>query len=520
MVSPGQELQQGRYRVEEVLGYGGSHVVYLASMPLLADRKVAIKELVLSSPDPAIRAALQDRLRSECRVLAQIQHPNVVSVLDYFEEAGSSYLVIDFVQGKSLQQYVDDPSSQISWDRLLQLTRELCAALTAVHERTPPIIVGDLKPANVMVDVHGQVRLIDFGLAAVLTPSASTQHSDAGSSPGYSPPEQYTGEVDVRSDIYSLGATLHHIMTRVAPPSSLKRLNGEAVLAPLSGGTHGAPLWFCDMVVRMLSLRRTDRYGSVREMEAEIEAHSEGPPADPVSPPPSVIPPVGSATRMVTLALAAPPKFDLRPFAVRVVAVLVVAIVSFFVVQTTTWPAIERREAPQLTAGLVVDTTPGDVKMIVDGQDLGSSPSMLEGLAVGTHVVELSREFYQPEKLTIEVVSPAAAFGHPGLRVLGPTVTPTISFTDDNGYGRLTVQMRQEGQIRLDIEPAGFDILVDGQPHGTNHPGGTQLTLSCGTHQLEIRKDGYETAKAVISVLPGQVIPWSQKLSTATKPQP
>lgn len=205
MLTMGQELG-GRYEILRPLGRGGMGGVYLANHVEL-HTEVAVKEMLLEGMDPATRGAAVRQFKTEARILRQLRHPNLPLVYDFFEEDGRHYLIMEFVQGRTMQEILDE-QGPVSEGQALAWARELCSVLGYLHAQDPPVIFRDLKPANVMVDANGHVKLIDFGIAKIFRPETGTgTHTAArgAGTAGYSAPEQYGGATDERTDIYSLG---------------------------------------------------------------------------------------------------------------------------------------------------------------------------------------------------------------------------------------------------------------------------------------------------------------------------
>ena len=220
MTSPGSKsgalpgVLRGRYRVVRPLGRGGMGAVYLATDALFGDRPCAVKEL-LGDPaaTPAEAAEAEERFAREARLLASLAHPNLPKVHDYFSEQGKSYLVMEFIDGETLEQRVAREGAQ-SQTHVLAWALEMCAALEYLHAQTPPVIFRDVAPDNIMVDSAGHVKLIDFGIARIFNPGKQTDTLRFGKV-GYAPPEQYSGrgQTTPRSDLFALGATLHFVLT-------------------------------------------------------------------------------------------------------------------------------------------------------------------------------------------------------------------------------------------------------------------------------------------------------------------
>jgi len=240
------QLQAGvtvanRYLIQEVVGFGGMGSVYRARdlhFPNVT-KLVAVKEMINSAPDPLVRSTIVQNFEREANLLATLHHPSIPRIYDYFSLESRSYLVLEFIHGKDMEAIINDTSGFLSETQVLSWAIDLCDVLEYLHQHKPdPIIFRDMKPSNVMINSNGEVMLVDFGIAK------SFQSGIKGTmigTEGYSPPEQYRGEATPMADIYSLGATIHHALTRrdprLEPPFSflerpLRRIN-PAVSAEL-----------------------------------------------------------------------------------------------------------------------------------------------------------------------------------------------------------------------------------------------------------------------------------------------
>jgi len=222
-LAPGTTLQD-RYLILGVLGAGGMSSVYKGRdlhFPNV-NKFVAIKEMTNLMTDKTIYDMVLKNFEREADVLAELSHPAIPRIFDYFSHDKSMYLVMEFIDGKDLEAILDVEDKYLALEKVITWSIELCDVLSYLHDHQPePLIFRDMKPSNVMIDQHGHVRLIDFGIARFFQPG--TKGTMIGTE-GYSPPEQYRGEASPAGDIYALGATIHHLLTnrdpRLEPPFS------------------------------------------------------------------------------------------------------------------------------------------------------------------------------------------------------------------------------------------------------------------------------------------------------------
>ena len=201
---------QGRYKISRLLGGGGMGMVYLATDQRLANRPCAIKEMVDHFIDQAQRIEANEYFAREADTLAQLKHQAIPAITDRFELANRHYLVMEYVEGRNLEEELAVRGEPLPEGLVIDIARQLCDVLAYLHGLMPPIIYRDMKPSNVMLNSNGRVVLVDFGIARLF--KAARKGTMIGTL-GFAPPEQYQGLVDPRSDIYSLGATLHYVLT-------------------------------------------------------------------------------------------------------------------------------------------------------------------------------------------------------------------------------------------------------------------------------------------------------------------
>jgi serine/threonine protein kinase len=210
---------KNRWEVVDRLGQGGMGTVYMArdlNLSTLSQQKksAVVKEL----RDDFIRGEDKEKAREffmrEVNVLADLDHHNIVRVLDQFSENGRYYLVMEYVQGNNLHEMMTKRKEPFDEDIIIEWAAQICDVLTYLHTHNPPVIYRDLKPSNIMINTKDHVKLVDFGIARPFEDSEDNTHVV---SQGYSPPEQYWGAADPRSDVYALGATIQFLLTGQDP---------------------------------------------------------------------------------------------------------------------------------------------------------------------------------------------------------------------------------------------------------------------------------------------------------------
>ncbi|MHB8193608.1 MAG: outer membrane protein assembly factor BamB family protein [Bellilinea sp.] len=203
--------------VQDVIGVGGMGSVYRARdmhFPNVV-KLVAVKEMINQGRDPIIKQTIIQNFEREANILVTLNHFSIPKIFDYFSLEERSYLVLEYVHGKDLEAVLSETTGMLGEDQVIGWAIEICDVLEYLHGHKPePIIFRDLKPSNIMINHQGHVVLVDFGIAKTFQ---TGQKGTMIGTEGYSPPEQYRGDATMRADIYSLGATLHHLLTRRDP---------------------------------------------------------------------------------------------------------------------------------------------------------------------------------------------------------------------------------------------------------------------------------------------------------------
>jgi hypothetical protein len=261
-LEPGSLLND-RYRIEAVLAKGGMGAIYRA-FDVTLNISVAVKENFLTSEQFA------RQFRREASLLAGMRHPNLPRVTDHFSMEGSGqYLVMDYIDGDDLRQLLASrgplPEAQV-----LQIGAAVCDALEYLHSRQPAIVHRDVKPGNVKITPTGEVYLVDFGLAKIAESGQATTTGAQALTPGYAPPEQYGQGTDLRSDLYSLGATLYAALTGKIPEDGLARAMGSAQLTPIRKYAPAVSERTARAIEKAMEVLPAERYATAAEFRSAL----------------------------------------------------------------------------------------------------------------------------------------------------------------------------------------------------------------------------------------------------------
>lgn len=277
-LSPGTILWS-RYRIIQLVGQGGMGAIYQAEDTRLEGRLCAIKE-IRAEPvaSPARHQQLQAQFHREASILARLDHPNLPKVSDYFAEGGRDYLVMDYVPGQDLREVIEEARRRgefLPQGQVLVWADQLCAALEYLHSQQPPILHRDIKPANIKLTPAGTIKLVDFGLVKLMAPEDDRTITilQGRGTVQYTPLEQYGGEpghTDVRSDIYSLGATLYHLLAAQPPQEAKQRFLNPDALLPLREINPAVSPRVARAIADAMAMHPDDRPASVAEFRARL----------------------------------------------------------------------------------------------------------------------------------------------------------------------------------------------------------------------------------------------------------
>ncbi len=254
-----ESVGNGKYKVNRVLGYGGQGTTYLVSEEGHEEPKV-VKELILPQyADVRIVQEATKRFERATEILASLDHPKIVKLHESFIENGRAYIVLEFISGKTLRDIVT-PDRTLSVDRICELGLQMCDILDYLHTREPAVLHCDFAPDNLILSFDSKIKLVDFDVARVAN---STAFSSIAGRPSYTPPEQFRGEPNTRSDLYAMGAILKFLLTGQDP-------------APLSGGeiiiTGTDPeSRLKELINRLLAFEADQRPATAQEVKDQLQ---------------------------------------------------------------------------------------------------------------------------------------------------------------------------------------------------------------------------------------------------------
>jgi serine/threonine protein kinase len=282
-------ILKNKYRITRLVGGGGMAWVYQVELLPVGSRSLwALKELRPQTTDPGELKEARRMFDQEAQILSRLNNPHLPEILDFFEENGRAYLVMEFIWGESLEKRLEAANAPLLETDVLNWAVQLCDVLHYLHDQNPPVIFRDLKPSNVMVTNDGVVKLIDFGIARTYKVGKKRDTVAMGSE-NYAAPEQWgKGQTDARSDVYALGATMYHLLANMSPTPSFLPTSP----LPLSGYNPALSEATIKIVEKAIAEEPAERYQSALEMRRALREAlptplkaAPPPPARPTLPP-------------------------------------------------------------------------------------------------------------------------------------------------------------------------------------------------------------------------------------------
>ncbi len=284
LLNPGTILWS-RYRIQDLVGQGGMGAIYQAEDLRLEGRLCAIKEVIPNEDaSKEYQEQSQAAFHREASILARLDHANLPKVSDFFLFNGRNYLVMDFVPGQDLREIIENARHKktfIPEDQVLTWAEQLMNALEYLHQQDPSVLHRDIKPSNIKLTPNGTIKLVDFGLVKVMQPDDNRTITvlQGRATIQYAPLEQIggdSGHTDGRSDIYSLGATLFHLLTNESPPDAKTRYiktkkQGELSIKDINAGVSSQT---DQAVLHALGLHPEERPSSIQQFRQELLANA------------------------------------------------------------------------------------------------------------------------------------------------------------------------------------------------------------------------------------------------------
>jgi serine/threonine-protein kinase len=473
----------GRYLIADRIGQGAMGVVYRARDPII-DRVVALKTIDPHLSGEALRE-FNERFFHEAKSAGRLGHPNIVTIYDAGEAGGVAYIAMEYLEGPSLRQILDDhPPLAIS--RILEIGAQVARGLAYAHEHG--VVHSDVKPANVILVNGRRPKLTDFGIARV----AGAPTGELAGSPKYMSPEQVRGEpLDGRTDIFSLGAVLYELLTGKQPftgedVSAIVKSVLEHEPPPPSALDPRVPAAVDKVVARMLAKRVEDRYTSARrvmrhlaELADVLGAEDRGRvgPELPLARPARE--PGGEETTVVLGAAeaAAPP--SRRGFALAAAA-LALAVAVGLVIAT-------REEA--------ADVQPPAARAVPAAPAVAVAPPVASPLAEVPAAA--------PEKA---IEPPPAAPAAPAARTAAPrparkpapAPAPVAALPDPEPLPKALPTGREVATLQLAVSPWG-EVFIDGESRGTTPPL-SSIQVAPGNYRVEVRNSTLVPYRVDVSV--------------------
>ncbi|GHO44475.1 protein kinase domain-containing protein [Ktedonospora formicarum] len=307
MALPIGTILDGKFKVAQILGEGGMGTVYkVEQLGTNPPYYYAVKELLISSnTSEEERNQSIERFNKEIALLRSLKHPRIAALMLPFQDRGNYYFAMEFVPGRSLEKILEDSKGPLPEEQTIKWMMQVCEALSYIHSRNPPIILRDLKPGNIMITPDNEVQLIDFGIARRFDPNkrtntenlgtisyASPEHLGSITAPGQRRSAHNPGrpvQTDARADVYSLGATLYHLLTNYEPdpiqtpaPGSVLAKNPKLLTREVNG-KRICPVE--QVIIKAMQQEREQRFQSADAMRnallsclpAEVQARVASP---------------------------------------------------------------------------------------------------------------------------------------------------------------------------------------------------------------------------------------------------
>jgi len=556
----------GRYEVLRELGRGSMGVVYEGFDPVI-NRRIAIKTMLTEGLTGQEFLEYKARFQREAQAAGVLSHPNIVNVFDYGEDGGMLYLVMEYLEGKSLEKLVDE-QGQLPIQTIIPMFNQVCSALDHAHQHE--VVHRDIKPANIMILDNGLVKVTDFGIAKMMS-LGMTQAGQILGTPNYMSPEQVKGrQVDGRSDIFSLGIILYDLVTGEMPfggqniTTVIYRIINVNPIPPreLDATIHPGLSY---VICKALAKSPDERYQTCRELADDLRNFKTL--GGPASPSATILvkgPPLpgmdwehaaahATATEMIRGApieqpspaeapaqvLPAATPYQAARISPVVWALLTLGAVVCLGVLGAVFYRLYKNSGVALppVGQLQVGANVSGAKISIDGNSLPIwvTPYTISDVSAGSHQVVVSKEGYDDYRQAVTIEGGKTYSFNASLPARMPELPPQIP-AKEAAWGKVASAKKEAGatgalavppgaggqlsasktgQLLVTSNVAGAKISVDGR----NEPDWVApytIDLATGHHQVTVSKEGYDDYGQSITIEGGKTLRVDAPLSEPT----
>ena len=268
-MSSGKVLN-GRYEIIKLIMIVDFINIYSA-FDYNTEEKVIVKELSYVFLDPVIKEEVMGEFKKEGRIYLKIIHPNLARYIDYFEHIGKLYIIMEHFEGKNLKELLEGYGGFLEPEKVILWAISLCNFLSSLHEAKPAsIIFKNLSPDSIFLKDDGELKLFNLGMPPINNTYKTTTKTRSFHS-YFSSPDQYRGRLDIKSDIYSLGANMYYLLTGSLPPDPSKLATTREIIPPLRNYNRDIISNLEEVVLKSMSLASSGRYESTEDMKRELK---------------------------------------------------------------------------------------------------------------------------------------------------------------------------------------------------------------------------------------------------------
>ncbi len=500
------KLINSRYKIADKIGIGGMSTVYLARDTKTGEA-VAVKVMddkLTNDPDYV------SRFEREAHIGISLNHPNIANVITYGKEEDSYYLVMEYIQGITLTEYIRN-RGPLPVKEAVNITQQVLSALSYAYSKGIQAH-RDIKPGNIMIDLKtNTVKVMDFGIAK--TVGSSLTHSTALYTPRYASPEQllptrFGNRTDQRTDTYAIGIVLYEMLVGKSPysgttPAEISEQQLKGHIPNLSQLRKDIPESFSQIILRCLQTNPDQRYQKIDELTNDLKRGICSKPLTPLQTDRTV---TGKrypqSSQSIPQPYSPPQSKQFNPlFAIIPAVVIIIAIIIGFSLKgRNTLSNNTNNNNNQTTATLSVTSTPIGADIYIDGAKIGITPLDNYSLKTGQHTLLLKKEGYEDNQNTIEIKeNEKLSIGAHTLKITKEgynDYTQTFTLTSSDISKTIPVVLTsippatsKTGTLSISSTPSVATVYINNQNKGTTP---LTLTLNEGTYSVRLTMDGYE----------------------------